>query len=90
MSGHSKWASIKRKKAVTDSKRGALFTKLAKEIQIAVKAGGGADPEANFKLRLAIQRAKSANMPNDNIDRSIAKASGEGENAQLNEVSYEG
>ena len=67
MSGHSKWASIKRKKAVTDSRRGALFTKLAKEIQIAVKAGGGPDPEANFKLRLAIQRAKSANMPNDTM-----------------------
>ncbi len=90
MSGHSKWASIKRKKAVTDSRRGALFTKLAKEIQIAVKAGGGPDPETNFKLRLAIQRAKSANMPNDNIDRSIAKAAGGGDSEQLDEVNYEG
>ena len=90
MSGHSKWASIKRKKAVTDSRRGALFTKLAKEIQIAVKAGGGPDPEANFKLRLAIQRAKSANMPNDNIDQAIAKASGGGDSEQLDEVNYEG
>ena len=89
MSGHSKWSTIKRKKAAADSRRGALFTKLAKELQLAASAGGG-DPDANFKLRLAVQRAKAANMPNDNIARAIAKATGGGDGEQLQEVSYEG
>ena len=89
MSGHSKWSTIKRKKAVADNKRGAIFTKLAKEIQLAAKAGGG-DTETNFKLRLAIQRARTSNMPNDNIERAIAKATGGGDAEQLDEVSYEG
>ncbi len=89
MSGHSKWSTIKRKKEAADNKRGALFTKLAKELQLAAKAGGP-DPDANFKLRLAVQRAKAANMPNDNITRAIAKATGGGESDQLIEVSYEG
>ena len=89
MSGHSKWSTIKRKKESADNKRGALFTKLAKEIQLAAKAGGG-DPATNFKLRLVIQRARSSNMPNDNIARAIAKATGAGDSDQLIEVSYEG
>lgn len=89
MSGHSKWASIKRQKGVTDAKRGALFTKLSKEITNAAR-DGGPDPAMNFKLRLAVQRAKSSNMPNDNIDRAIAKASGGGSGEQLVEITYEG
>ncbi|HCV00079.1 MAG TPA: YebC/PmpR family DNA-binding transcriptional regulator [Dehalococcoidia bacterium] len=89
MSGHSKWSTIKRKKEAADSKRGALFTKLAKELQLAAKAGGP-DSDTNFKLRLAVQRAKAANMPNDNISRAIAKATGGSDSEQLQEVSYEG
>ncbi|GAB4322682.1 MAG: YebC/PmpR family DNA-binding transcriptional regulator [Dehalococcoidia bacterium] len=89
MAGHSKWAQIKRKKGVADAKRGALFTKLAREIAIAARAGGP-DPAANFKLRLAVQRAKAANMPNENIERAIQKATGGGENENLEELTYEG
>lgn len=89
MSGHSKWSTIKRQKGAADAKRGALFTKLSREIIIATKAGGS-DPAMNIKLRLAIQRAKNANMPNDNIDRAIAKASGTGAEDNLVEVVYEG
>ncbi len=89
MSGHSKWSSIKRQKGVNDAKRGAIFTRLAREIMVAAKQGGG-DPAANFKLRLAVQRAKQANMPNDNIDRAIAKATGAGETDNLDEFTYEG
>jgi YebC/PmpR family DNA-binding regulatory protein len=89
MAGHSKWAQIKRQKGANDAKRGALFTKLSREIIIAAKQGGG-DPALNFKLRLAVQRAKAANMPNDNIDRAIAKATGAGADVQLEEIMYEG
>lgn len=89
MSGHSKWAQIKRQKGVNDAKRGALFTRLAREITLAAKQGGG-DPGANFKLRLAVQRAKAANMPSDNIERAIAKATGAGSEEQLEEITYEG
>ncbi len=89
MSGHSKWATIKRAKGVTDARRGALFTKLSREIILAAKQGGG-DPAANFKLRLAIQRAKASNVPNDNIERAIAKATGTGAEEQLDEITYEG
>ena len=89
MAGHSKWAQIKRKKGVADAKRGALFTKLGREIAIAARAGGP-DPATNFKLRLAVQRAKAANMPNDNIDRAIQKAPGSGDNENLEEFTYEG
>ncbi len=89
MSGHSKWSTIKRKKEAADSKRGALFTKIAKEIQLAAKAGGP-DPDVNFKLRLVIQRARASNMPNDSISRAIAKATGGGDSDQLIEVTYEG
>ncbi|MGE5581321.1 MAG: YebC/PmpR family DNA-binding transcriptional regulator [Bacillota bacterium] len=90
MSGHSKWATIKRKKEVTDSKRANAFTKVTREIIVAAKAGGG-DPEHNFRLRLAVLKAKSINMPNDNIQRAIKRGSGEGNEAnQYEEVFYEG
>ncbi|MGK9368336.1 YebC/PmpR family DNA-binding transcriptional regulator [Melioribacter sp. Ez-97] len=89
MSGHSKWATIKRKKAALDAKRGKLFTKLIKEITIAARQGGG-DPEGNPRLRLAIDNAKAANMPADNIERAIKKATGELEGATYYEVVYEG
>ncbi len=76
MSGHSKWATIKRKKAVTDQKRGSLFTKLVKEITIAAKMGGG-DPSGNPRLRLAIDTARDNSMPMDNISRAVKKGTGE-------------
>lgn len=90
MSGHSKWATIKRQKGANDAKRGQLFTKLSKAITIAVQQGGGSsDPAMNFKLRLAIDAARAANMPKDNIDRAIQKASG-AQTDNLEEVLYEG
>ncbi len=90
MSGHSKWSTIKRQKGAVDAKRGAIFTKLSREIILSAKQGGG-DPATNFRLRLAVQRAKAANMPNDNIERAIARATGHGgENEQLEEMTYEG
>jgi len=87
MSGHSKWATIKRKKAVTDAKRGKMFTRLIKEIAIAAREGG--DPSGNPRLRLAIDNAKAQNMPADNIDRAIKKATGELEGQQYVELIYE-
>jgi YebC/PmpR family DNA-binding regulatory protein len=89
MSGHSKWATTKRKKAVIDAKRGKIFTKLIKEITIAAREGGG-DPAGNPRLRLAIDNAKAANMPADNIDRAIKKATGELEGVTYHELTYEG
>jgi len=89
MSGHSKWSSIKRQKGVADAKRGQLFTKLTREIVVAVREAG-ANPEANFRLRLAIQRARDNNMPLENIERSIKKGSGELEGSSLNEMMLEG
>lgn len=89
MSGHSKWATIKRKKAVTDSRRGKMFTKLIKEITIAAREGGG-DPGANPRLRLAIDNAKAMNMPADNIERAVKKATGELEGVIYLELKYEG
>jgi YebC/PmpR family DNA-binding regulatory protein len=90
MSGHSKWATIKRQKGVNDAKRGQLFTKLSSAITIAVRQGGGSpDPESNFRLRLAIEAARAANMPKDNIDRAIARASGKQADT-LEEATYEG
>lgn len=89
MSGHSKWSTIKRQKGVTDARRGQLFTKLSKEIIILARQGG-ADPEANSRLRLAVQRARDNNMPLDNIERAIKRASGSGEGAALAEVTLEG
>ncbi len=76
MSGHSKWASIKHKKAATDSKRGKIFTKLIKELTVAAREGGGV-PDANPRLRFAIQKAKDSNMPKDNIEKAIKKGTGE-------------
>ncbi len=89
MSGHSKWSSIKRQKGVNDAQRGQIFTKLSKEIIIAAKSGGG-DPNANFRLRLAIQKAKENNMPSDNIDRAIKRATGGGDGVEIVEIMYEG
>jgi YebC/PmpR family DNA-binding regulatory protein len=88
MSGHSKWAKIKRKKASTDAKRGKIFTKLIKEITIAARHGGG-DPDANPRLRSAIDSAKSLNMPNENITRAVKRGTGELEGQVLEEVTYE-
>ncbi len=89
MSGHSKWSSIKHKKAARDAKRGKVFTKLIKEITIAARLGGG-DPGANPRLRTAIVTAKAQSMPNDNIDRAIKKGVGELGGGALEEISYEG
>lgn len=89
MSGHSKWANIKNKKEKTDAQRGKVFTKIGREIAIAVKEGG-ADPANNSKLRDVIAKAKANNMPNDNITRSIKKAAGEGGSVNYEEITYEG
>lgn len=90
MSGHSKWSTIKHKKAQTDARRGAAYTKLAREIQIAAKEGGG-DPDTNFGLRLAIDRARDANMPSSNIDKAIKRGTGEDRDAATMEnILYEG
>ncbi len=89
MAGHSKWSQIKRKKAVLDAKRGARFTRLIREITVAARAGGG-DPDGNPRLRLAIETAKSQNMPQDNIDRGIKKGTGELEGVNYEEAIYEG
>ncbi len=89
MSGHSKWSSIKHQKGVADAKRGQVFTKLTKEIIVLVRQGGS-NPNANFKLRLAIQKARDNNMPMDNIDRAIRRGSGELDGASLAEMVLEG
>ena len=89
MSGHSKWASIKHKKAATDAKKGKIFTRLIREISMAARAGGG-DPDKNAALRKAINDAKAANMPADNVKRAILKGTGQLEGATFEEVSYEG
>jgi YebC/PmpR family DNA-binding regulatory protein len=90
MSGHSKWSTIKRKKAANDAKRGSMFTRLAREIAIAAREGGG-DPETNFGLRLAMDRARAANMPKDNVERAVRRGTGEDkEAAAFEHVFYEG
>ena len=89
MSGHSKWATIKHKKAATDAKRGKAFTKIIRELSIAARSGG-ADPDSNPRLRTAIQAAKNENMPNDNIERAILRGTGQLEGEQLEEVMFEG
>jgi YebC/PmpR family DNA-binding regulatory protein len=89
VAGHSKWKQIKRKKAVTDARRGAHFTKLIKEITVAARAGGG-DPAGNARLRTAIDTAKQANMPLDNIERAVKKGTGALEGVQYEEITYEG
>lgn len=89
MSGHSKWAGIKHKKAIVDAKRGKAFTQIANMITIAAKEGGG-DISSNFRLRLALEKARAANMPSTNIERAIKRGTGEGGGAQIEEVKYEG
>ncbi|MGE5297540.1 MAG: YebC/PmpR family DNA-binding transcriptional regulator, partial [Acidobacteriaceae bacterium] len=89
MSGHSKWSTIKRQKAVNDQKKGQVFTKIGRNITIAVRSGGSIDPAFNFKLRMALDQAREAGMPNDNIERAIKRGAGEGKEA-IEEVVYEG
>jgi YebC/PmpR family DNA-binding regulatory protein len=89
MSGHSKWAGIKHKKAIVDAKRGQIFTKVAREITVSAREGG-ADPTGNFRLRLAVQKAREVNMPADNIERAIQRGVGGKDGAQLEESRYEG
>ena len=90
MSGHSKWANIKRKKEATDTKRANVFSKLGKELTVAVKMGGSPDPNVNRKLRDVIAKCKANNMPNDNINRCIQKAAGDSNSANYEEITYEG
>jgi len=90
MSGHSKWSTIKRKKGAADAKRGQMFTRLTREIVIAVREGGG-DPEGNFRLRIAIDRARAVNMPKDNIDRAVRRGTGEDKDGVvIEQITYEG
>ena len=89
MSGHSKWSTIKRKKGAADAKRGKIFTKLIREIATAAGLGGG-DPDANPRLRLAVEKARGANMPKDNIERAIKKGTGDDEGGSFEEAVYEG
>jgi YebC/PmpR family DNA-binding regulatory protein len=90
MSGHSKWAQIRRSKGVNDARRGQLFTRLGREIVVAVREGGSGDTNANFRLRMAVQRARDANMPMDNIERTIKRAMGGTEGGNYDEITYEG
>jgi YebC/PmpR family DNA-binding regulatory protein len=90
MSGHSKWAQIRRSKGVNDARRGQLFTRLGREIVVAVREGGSGDPNANSRLRMAVQRARDANMPLDNIERTIKRALGSTDTGSFDEITYEG
>lgn len=90
MSGHSKWSTIKRKKEKTDNARAKVFTKIGRELAIAVREGGSSDPSSNSKLKDVIAKAKANNVPNDNIERIIKKAAGEGDNSKYAEIVYEG
>jgi YebC/PmpR family DNA-binding regulatory protein len=90
MSGHSKWAQIRRSKGVNDARRGQLFTQLGREIVVAVREGGSGDPNTNFRLRMAVQRARDANMPLENIERTIKRTLGGAEGNNLEEITYEG
>jgi YebC/PmpR family DNA-binding regulatory protein len=90
MAGHSKWANIKHRKAAQDKKRGKIYTKLIREITVAARSGGGGDPSANPRLRLAMDKALSANMNKDTIERAIKRGTGEGDDANYEEVRYEG
>lgn len=89
MAGHSKWANIKHKKAKSDAAKGKIFTKLAREITVAARAGGG-DPNGNFRLKIALDNAKVANLPNENIQRAIQKGVGDGDDTNYEELRYEG
>jgi transcriptional/translational regulatory protein YebC/TACO1 len=90
MSGHSKWAQIRRSKGVNDSRRGQLFTRLGREIVVAVREGGNGDTNTTFRLRMAVQHARDANMPMDNIERTIKRAMGGTEGGNYEEITYEG
>lgn len=90
MSGHSKWNNIKRKKEKTDGAKAKVFTKIGRELAVAVKEGGGPDPAANSRLRDCIAKAKAANVPNDNIERIIKKAAGDGDSTKYENITYEG
>ncbi|MGB9731124.1 MULTISPECIES: YebC/PmpR family DNA-binding transcriptional regulator [Calditerrivibrio] len=90
MAGHSKWANIKHRKAAQDAKKGKIFTKIAKELTVAAKIGQSGDPEFNPRLRLALDKAKAANMPKDNVERAIKKGLGEGDGSNYEDVIYEG
>ena len=90
MAGHSKWANIKHRKAAQDKKRGKIYTKLIREITVAARSGGGGDPSANPRLRLAMDKALGANMNKDTIERAIKRGTGEGDDANYEEVRYEG
>lgn len=90
MSGHSKWSTIKHKKGVLDAKRGKLFSQLSKNIRVAVKEGKSGDPSQNPALRLAMEKARAANMPGDNVQRAIQRALGVGSGGKLEEITYEG
>ena len=90
MSGHSKWSNIKRKKEKTDGQRAKIFTKIGRELSVAVKEGGSADPNANSKLKDCIAKAKANNVPNDNIERIIKKAAGDGDSSKYEDIVYEG
>ncbi|HOT92462.1 MAG TPA: YebC/PmpR family DNA-binding transcriptional regulator [Anaerolineae bacterium] len=91
MSGHSHWQTIRRKKEANDAKRGAVFTKMAREIVIAVREGGGGDPDSNIRLRMALEKARSLGMPKDNIERAIRRGTGEDKDgADIAEITYEG
>ena len=89
MAGHSKWANIKHRKAAQDAKKGKVFTKIARELTVAAKQGGG-DPDANSRLRLALDKARAANMPRDNVERAIKKGTGAGNDQNFEDVMYEG
>lgn len=90
MSGHSKWNNIKRKKEKTDGAKAKVFTKIGRELAVAVKEGGGPDPDSNSKLKDCIAKAKAANVPNDNIDRIIKRAAGDGDDTKYENIVYEG
>lgn len=90
MAGHNKWSKIKRQKAVTDAKKSSIYTKMAKTIMVAVKTGGGSDPNTNFRLKSAIDKAKEFGVPKNNIERAIEKGVGKGEGDNLKEITYEG
>lgn len=89
MSGHSKWSKVKHQKESTDAVKGKIFTKIANSITLAVKQGGGTDPSSNFKLRLAIEKARGVNMPKEKIDKAVERGKGKGEESNLEEVVYE-
>ena len=90
MAGHSKWANIQHRKRAQDAKRGKLFTRLIREVSIAVKQGGGADPSGNSRLRLAMDKAMAGNVPKDTLERAIKRAAGDGDGSDIEEVRYEG